>query len=154
LIGLPIFAGNRKVRTVPGDDAGQRHMTDRQFRILLGFLLVLALYLDYQQLLLAIVAYLFFEGLTNWRLPLLLSRANGSAADLPSEARPEGVSSRIPFDAERMLRLLVATFLVLSIYLYPQYIWWFSWFVGFALLGAGISGVCPMVLFLKLVGFR
>jgi hypothetical protein len=138
---------------VPGNSSGQATMTDRQFRVLLGLLLVLSLYFGYQHLLAGIVFYQVFEGVNNWRLPVLLKRASGRFAAISGEA-PCAHAARIPFDAERMLRLLVAAFLALSVFVYPQILWWFSWFVGFALLGAGISGVCPMLLFLKLVGFR
>ena len=33
-------------------------------------------------------------------------------------------------------------------------LWIVPWFIGFALFGAGLSGICPMVLGLKRLGFR
>ena len=33
-------------------------------------------------------------------------------------------------------------------------LWFFPWFMGFAILGAGASGVCPVLLGLKYIGFR
>lgn len=132
-------------------------MTDRQFRLLLGPILLLALYFDQFTALAGIIAFLVFEGLTNWRLPLLLARLRGQApltapadvADVTAPAHPS-----IPFDAERAFRLVVAAMLFLSLFGLRDYLWWLAWFIAFAVFGAGVSGVCPMLIFLRLAGFR
>jgi hypothetical protein len=50
--------------------------------------------------------------------------------------------------------LTIALILLVSVWIYPQQVWWMAWFAGFALLGAGISGVCPMLTSLRMLGFR
>ncbi|RMG29151.1 MAG: DUF2892 domain-containing protein [Gammaproteobacteria bacterium] len=58
------------------------------------------------------------------------------------------------FEAERALRFIVATLIGLPLWPPAAPLWWLPWFVGFALVGAGLSGICPMVLALRRLGFR
>ncbi len=130
-------------------------MTDRQFRLGLGATLLACLYYDQLTLATCLVGYLVFEGLTNWRLPLVIARLRNQPPEPQCGQFLVGeVAVRFSFDAERALRLLVASTLTISLYIFPEPLWWLAWFVGFAMLGAGISGVCPMLTVLKLVGFR
>ena len=131
-------------------------MTDRHFRVLLGLVLLALLYLDAFTGIGVLAAYLMFEGVTNWRLPLLTRRLlPGSAGDACSLQPVEASTpARLPFEAERALRLSLALILWLAVYLYPGQLWWMAWFVAFAVLGAGLSGVCPMLTGLRLLGFR
>ncbi|HEU0265222.1 MAG TPA: hypothetical protein VFR01_05790, partial [Geobacterales bacterium] len=49
-------------------------MTERSYRIVLGLLLMLILYFQSQQGVILFIALLVFEGITNWRLPLIVTR--------------------------------------------------------------------------------
>lgn len=130
-------------------------MTDRHFRLGLGATLLACLYYDQLTLATCLVGYLVFEGITNWRLPLVIARLRKQPlASQCGHIFFSDVTARLNFDAERALRLLIASALIVSLYLLPQMLWWLAWFVGFAMLGAGISGVCPMLTALKLAGFR
>ena len=60
----------------------------------------------------------------------------------------------ISFDAERVLRLLVAGMLVVTFVLFKEQAWFFPWFIGFMLFMAGMTNICPMVMFLRWLGFR
>ncbi|QKT03885.1 DUF2892 domain-containing protein [Ectothiorhodospiraceae bacterium 2226] len=123
-------------------------MNDRYFRLALGLALLIGLYFELAALVLLLIVLLAFEGLTNLRL---------CRAFCPRDPLTEGAgayAARIPFDAERALRLLVALFLFVGYVLYPQHAWGLTWLVGFALVGAGMSGICPMVLALRGIGFR
>jgi hypothetical protein len=51
-----------------------------------------------------------------------------------------------------MLPLIVAALVTVSHS--SAALWFLPWFVGFALLGAGLSGICPMVIGLRWLGFR
>lgn len=128
-------------------------MTDRHFRVLLGISLLACLYYGQQPILAGVIGFLVFEGLTNWRLPLLITRLSGTAS-----IEEQGVliepSTRFDFAAERLMRLLIAGMLYLSVFLFQQPLWWVAWFIGFAQLGAGISGVCPVLSALRVLGFR
>lgn len=130
-------------------------MTDRHFRLFFGIVLLALLYLDEIQGIGFLVAFLLFEGVTNWRFPLIARRVRGDNDDTASvHTLTLSAPAKIPFDAERALRLVMALILILSVYLFPESVWWMAWFVGFAVLGAGVSGVCPMLTSLRMLGFR
>lgn len=125
-------------------------MNDRIYRLILGLMLLISLYFDLHQVMIGIIALEFLEGLTNLRIPLLLSREGHGTA--PNFIRRSGVN--FAFDAERAWRLSVALCLSLSFLIFPEQLWWFAWFMGFAIFGAGLSGVCPMLITLQFIGFR
>ena len=133
-------------------------MTDRHFRLLLGLALLLLLYLDRFNGVGVVIGLLIFEGLTNWRLPRLTGRmfcgTNGASGGVQLLGNAASAPLRIPFEAERALRLVIALILLLSLFVFPEHAWWMAWFVAFALLGAGLSGVCPMLTSLRLLGFK
>jgi hypothetical protein len=131
-------------------------MMDRCFRLLLGMALLVLLYLDSRTGMAVLIAYLVFEGVTNWRIPILTKRYFSGGDDSACDVLPLKVSSpaRVSFEAERALRLVLALILALSLYIYPESFWWMSWFVAFTVTGAGISGVCPMLASLRMPGFR
>lgn len=128
-------------------------MTERSFRLILGASLLLMLYLDFELGIYIYIGILCFEGLTNWRIPVLVSRArfgdNYKSNDILS---PD--CSKISFDAERALRLIAAGFLVITFVIFKTEAWFFPWFIGSMLLLAGITNICPMVMGLRWAGFR
>lgn len=130
-------------------------MSNRLYRLLFGVLLLIALYFDAYPLIYVLVGIAVFEAITNLRVPLLVSRLRGIDAHDTTEGSL-GISfhTRTNFEAERGWRLLVAAMLVLSVFIFPEPLWLFAWFMGFAILGAGISGVCPMFLALKWAGLK
>lgn len=130
-------------------------MTERTFRIILGAVLLAALYFELPMVIYGYITVLLFEGITNWRIPILVSRLSGG----DHQANPEctispGDNARINFEAERALRLAVAGFLIVSFVVFGKELWFFPWFIGFALFGAGLSGICPMVMGFRWLGFR
>jgi hypothetical protein len=99
---------------------------------------------------------LLFEGITNIRLSTLSQR-------LLHVTVPVGLVSfqthqRFEFDALRAWRITVAVMLGGSFFLLNEYnlevVWFFPWFMGFAIMGAGASSVCPVLLFIRWIGFR
>ena len=128
-------------------------MNARTFRRILGVSLLLMLYLTFEAGILAYIGVLVFEGLTNWRVPIMVSRMRYGADYNPAEGLSPGCA-RIPFDAERALRLIVAALLVVSYVMYREQAWFLPWFVGSMLLLAGITNICPMVMALRWSGFR
>jgi len=48
----------------------------------------------------------------------------------------------------------VATLILIPMSGVADFLWLLPWFVGFALIGAGLSGICPMVLALRWLGLR
>ena len=130
-------------------------MSERVFRIILGAILLAALYFDLPVMIYGFIIVILFEGITNWRIPLLVSRLQGAASGVSTEcALSPGDGARINFEAERALRLGVAAFLIVSYLVFSKELWFFPWFIGFALFGAGLSGICPMVMGFRWLGFR
>lgn len=132
-------------------------MSERFFRLIVGTLLLAFLYFELPGAIPVLIGILLLEGVTNYRIPLVVSRlrlsGHGAFAD-SSEFTPEMHLARIPFDAERAWRLTVAAMLAITVFVFNEQLWFFPWFMGFAIFGAGLSGVCPVLISLKLIGFR
>lgn len=129
-------------------------MTDRMYRALLGGLLLIALAFDLNILMYALIVTLLVEGLTNWRIPLLVDKMRGIQR-MPSNQRALGTCRfRFEFEAERAWRLLVGMLLGSGFIFLYQTLWFIPWFMAFAIIGAGASGICPMEFSLKCIGFR
>lgn len=130
-------------------------MSERVFRIILGAILLAALYFDMRPVIYGFIIVIIFEAITNWRIPLLVSRLQGAPDGVNSQCvLSPGDRARINFEAERALRLAVAAFLIVSYLIFSKELWFFPWFIGFALFGAGLSGICPMVMGFRWLGFR
>jgi hypothetical protein len=127
-------------------------MSERLFRIILGFSLLVFLAVDIPELVYAYIGMLLFEGITNWRIPILVSKVR--YGDKYAEAVNACSGMKLKFEAERMLRLLVAVFLVLSYVLFNEMLWFFPWFIGVMLSLAGLTNICPMVMALRWAGFK
>lgn len=132
-------------------------MTERTFRIIVGALLLAGLYIDWAPLVWTLIGILLFQGVTNWRVPRLIAHLRygqqvpiGPCCGVHGAREP----NRINFEAERLLCLMLATVLAPTYGPWNTQLWVVPWFIGFALLGAGLSGMCPMILALKRVGFR
>ncbi|HEX5636631.1 MAG TPA: DUF2892 domain-containing protein [Gammaproteobacteria bacterium] len=127
-------------------------MSERLFRIILGLSLLVFLAVDIPELVYAYIGMLMFEGITNWRIPILVSKARYGDKYMEAVNACSGV--KLNFEAERMLRFLVAVLLVLSYILFNEMLWFFPWFIGVMLLLAGLTNICPMVMALRWVGFK
>lgn len=128
-------------------------MSERFFRIVLGASLLILLFLGERELVLAFIGLLLFEGITNWRIPILVSKAR-YGADYQQSVQSCGGTSTLNFEAERALRLVAATLLFISYFILGEMAWFFPWFIGVMLLIAGLTNICPMVMTLRLIGFR
>lgn len=130
-------------------------MSEKNFRILLGAWLIVGLLINVPYVIYALVGLLLFEGITNLRVPGLVTRARfGKQANIKKEAEDFNPNARTSFEAERGLRLIVAILILVPMISAAELLWLLPWFVGFALIGAGLSGICPMVLTLRWLGLR
>jgi hypothetical protein len=130
-------------------------MSNRIYRLVYGAMLLCALYLDLYPVLYALIGLAVFEAVTNVRVPGLVSRLRfGNEGDPKEGSLGIQFVERCSFEAERGWRLTVASLLSVSILAFPETLWFVPWFMGFAILGAGVSGVCPMFLALKWAGLR
>ena len=133
-------------------------MTERAFRLVLGTMLWLALVVSiYTSSMLAIyllVALLLFEGITNCRVPIIVSRIR-YGRDFQSHVDTTACGRLFSrMEAERMLRFIVVLFVLVPMYVAPEWIWFMPWFVTGMLILAGITNICPMVMFLRWMGLR
>jgi hypothetical protein len=130
-------------------------MSEKNFRIILGAWLIAGLLINSPYVIYSLVGLLLFEGITNLRVPGLISRvrsANTPVTD--NDADNYRQNARTSFEAERGLRVIVAALIVVPMFADTELLWLLPWFVGFALIGAGLSGICPMVLALRWLGMR
>jgi hypothetical protein len=125
-------------------------MSERVFRFILGAVLLILLFLQKETIIHVYIGLLLFEGITNWRIPILISKLR--YGEFRESANPS--CRDIPFDAERALRLVVAGLLITTYILFPIQLWFFPWIVGFMLFMAGITNICPMAMILRGIGFR
>lgn len=127
-------------------------MRESTFRLIVGVALLIAAYLDLAVVIALVALLSLLEGLTNFRVPAIVSRIlgerdDGDATDFPATAR------RFDFEAERVLRLIVAALLAAAL-AFPISLWFLPWILAFALIAAGISGQCALLLVLHRLGFR
>lgn len=131
-------------------------MSDRVYLFLVGLCMLVALYLESHIMIYIIVVVLFLEGISGWTLPVITQKITKSQLEpgLLQLAR----EPRFQFAAFRMLRLSLACVVLASYVALHEYnievLWFFPWFVGFAVLGAGVSGVCPVYLAIRWLGFK
>ena len=125
-------------------------MTHTAYRFVIGILLLGFLYFDLKYFIAGLVAMLMLEGITNLRIIRLHTWGRTKLGGPGQQA----IAALAGFEAERALSLIVGTMLLLSYFLFNPQLWFFSWFVGFALVGSGVSGFCPMLTALKWLGFK
>ncbi len=131
-------------------------MTDRSYRTLLGLLILVALYFELAWLMYGLIIILLLEGVTNFRIPILICKARKcmlKEEDSIYVDPAEVATARFAVDSERIWRLVVGSFLYIA-YVHLDMLWFFPWFMGFAIFGAGLSGVCPVLLAIRWLGFR
>jgi hypothetical protein len=131
-------------------------MSERLFLFLTGACILVALYFDVDMMLYGLCLWLLFEGFSGVTL-------TGLSAKLIVVNEPVGLTTfrtqqRFNFEALRATRIIIAvvlggSFLLLNEYEF-DFLWFFPWFMGFAILGAGVSGVCPVLLITKWLGFK
>jgi len=130
-------------------------MTERTYRLIIGLSLLGMLYTDSRPAVYGLIALMILEAVTNWRIPLLVSRLRGGVTEIDKRSGNERCHAcKFSFEAERALRLVFSMVLLVTYVLFSRDLWLFPWFSAFALTVAGLSGICPMLLFLEKMGFR
>ncbi len=136
-------------------------MTERMFRIILGAGLVVLLYISAltndNELIKIYIGILLFEGITNWRIPKIVSKLRKQPV-IPQQPEldtlhPIHARYRINFEAERAIRLTLAVVLMLP-FIFPFEILWIIPCFTASMLLAGMSNICPMGLLFHWLGFK
>lgn len=130
-------------------------MTERQFRFVISVFLLLGLYFELRWAVISVVAIYLAEGVTNLRVPMLVGKLLPQRSPhIACDPGAIAVAPRFSIESEQVLRLAVGGLLLLSYEIYPDTLWYLPWLLGFALLGAAITGICPCILGLKTWGFK
>lgn len=127
-------------------------MSERVNRFIVGFCLIAFLLLGWDYAIWAIVSILLIEGLTNWRVPIIVSKLR-YATDGVAPNFEENKNCKLNFEAERMLRFSVAATVTLGV-IFNELLWFLPYFVGLNLVLAGITGLCPLVMLFRKLGLR
>jgi hypothetical protein len=131
-------------------------MSERIFLFAVGFYILVALYFGIDMMIYLLSLWLLFEAITDIRLTTLSQKAMRKAQ--PAGLIVFNTKQRFNFDALRAWRIIVALLLGGSLILLKEknveFVWFFPWFMGFAILGAGASSVCPVLLFIRWIGFK
>ena len=131
-------------------------MTERSYLFLVGALILLALYLDNTILFYGLALTLLLEGVSGIRLTRIIQALR--QVSLHHNLTGARTKRRFAICGLSAWRVLTASMLVLSHILVPAYdhemTWFIPWFMGFAIMGAGVSGFCPVLIGLQRVGFK
>jgi len=131
-------------------------MSERLFLFALGAFILISLYIEIDMMIYILCLWLLFEAIMDIRLTTLSQK-------LMSRTVPAGLTvfqtqTRFHFEALRALRIVISVSLAGAFILINKYnidvLWFVPWFLGFAILGAGVSGICPAMLLIRWLGFR
>lgn len=131
-------------------------MNDRIYLFLIGFSILIALYIESAMMIFIVVVIMLVEGTTGWTLPWIARKI--SKDQYEPVLLQLNKKAKFNFEALRVMRLSVAIVVLVSYLGVQEYnmdvLWFFLWFFGFAVLGAAVSGVCPIYLLFRWVGFK
>jgi hypothetical protein len=133
-------------------------MSERFFRMMIGVILLLILFFRLDEAVYIFTGLFLFEGITNLRTTSLVSFVR-YGKDYRKITPFYSAPSTVNFVAERALRLFFAAIFILTFVLphqgiLPDVAWFLPWFLGFMLIGAGITNICPMIILLRWIGFK
>lgn len=121
----------------------------RLYSIFLGIALIVALLLESESMLYAIIAICSVEAVADVNFGRYLDRVL-----LGEVSGHEESGFRFRITAEQMQRFVIVVFLYITCFLYPQEAWFGPWFLSLVLIATGITSVCPAILFFRWAGFR
>ena len=135
---------------------GDKVMSERVFLFIVGVYILIALYLGMDVMIYLLSLWLLFEAITDIRLTTVTQKFMKKS--VPAGLIVFNSTQRFDFDALRAWRISVAVLLGGSLLLLKEqnveFVWFFPWFMGFAIMGAGASSVCPVLLFIRWIGFK
>ena len=131
-------------------------MSERLYLFFVGVYILIALYFEVDVMIYLLCLLLLLEAITDLRLTTLTQRLR--KVTVPVGLVTFQTHQRFEFDGLRAWRISVALMLGGSFFLLNEYdiqvVWFFPWFMGFAIMGAGASSVCPVLLFIRWLGFK
>lgn len=131
-------------------------MSERVFLFVVGVFILTALYFEIDMMIYILCLWLLFEAITNIRLTTLSQKLMRKV--VPAGLTVFHTQNRFDFEAIRAWSITTPALLGGAHVLINEYhievLWFFPWFMGFAIMGAGVSGICPMILLIRWLGFR
>ena len=131
-------------------------MSERLYLFFVGVYILFALYFEVDVMIYLLCLLLLVEAITDLRLTTLSQRL--MKVNVPVGLVTFQTRQRFNYDGLRAWRISVAVMLGGSLFLLNEYdfqvVWFFPWFMGFAIMGAGASSVCPVLLFIRWLGFK
>lgn len=130
-------------------------MSDRAYRTIVGFSLLIIMYFEFSIAMYIILGLLFVEGLSNYRVPILVGLLRKHVFMQDYEYVDVGLVEHPKYnlESERVWRIFISTAVFLSYFLIDA-LWFVPWFMGFTIVGAGLSGVCPVLFVIHWFGFK
>lgn len=130
-------------------------MTEHTYRLVMGALLLILLYTEFYLLGYFVIALTLFEGLSNQRLNLVVSRMRKKFNSTYTDDNPAPRNNyRFAFDAERAQRLFISVIFAGLFLFAPKELWLLNWFFAFGMLISGIVMFCPVIALFRAIGFR
>jgi len=129
-------------------------MTENTYRLLLGTALFIMLYIESDVLAYILIGMALFEGITNLRINLLISRLLYKTTGKPMPVEPESKNFRFNIAAERVQRVFIALIFFLLYFVAPRDYWIVSWMFALGMILSGIVMFCPVVAVFRYLGFR
>lgn len=131
-------------------------MSKRVYLFIVGVWILTALYLESNIMIYVLVIMLLLEGVTGLTVSSISQEIR--KVQLEPGLLQYAKASKFNFDAFRMLIITLAGVVLASYIAVNKYnidmLWFFPWFFGFTVLGAGVSGVCPVYLAIRWLGFK
>jgi len=131
-------------------------MSERLFLFVVGAFILISLYIEIDMNIYILCLWLLFEAIMDIRLTTLSQKLMSTT--VPAGLTVFQTQARFDFEALRALRIVVSVLLAGAFILINEYhidvLWFVPWFLGFAILGAGVSGICPTMLLIRWLGFR
>ena len=126
-------------------------MSDRLYRLIYGISLLAALYFNLAYLAYFLIATMVMEGITNWRVPILVGKLRRIPENRDLNA---GSNCRFDVEAERVWRLAIGLTLLAAYVFLHDALWFVPWFLAFVIFAAGASDVCPGLIAIKKAGCK
>ena len=129
-------------------------MGERLYMLVFGITIITGLYFDLPYLIYALIAITLLEGITNIRLGPVFDRLPIRILQTSNFELQTARKVRFQFDSRRMWHLIVGSILAVCYIGFFDQLWFLVWFLGFAVAGAGLSGICPVLFLIQSIGFK
>jgi len=103
----------------------------------------------------AVLGLLFLEGVSNYRIPVLVGAFRKQILNQDYEYVDAGLveNAKYNIESERIWRIFISSVVFITYFAFGA-LWFVPWFMGFTIVGAGLSGICPVLFVIHWFGFK